>query len=154
MFASELKVGEIRPCSRKGPQDLSLAVPSNCPRQDSIGAHVLPGWLMLWTKQGWCSGAEDKPKPFVVHSLFTAPAQSNPSNRKKSSVVTVTSRRKAMLTQLEDIPKYWLLPSTNSISLTTMWHTVSLFAPSRLFLISKQHNCCCSKCTIQIDNII
>lgn len=107
---------------------------------------------MLWTKQGWCSGAEDKPKPFLVHSLFTAAAQSNPSNGNRSSVVTVTSQRKAGMTQLEDVHKYWLLPSTNSFSLSTMWYTVSLFAPSRLFLISKQHRC--SKCTIQIDNII
>lgn len=35
-----------------------------------------------------------------------------------------------------------------------MWCTGSLFAPSRLFLISDQHDPCCSKCTIQIDNVM
>jgi len=61
---------------------------------------------MLWTEQRWCLGAEDKPKPFLVHALFTAAAQSDPSNRKRSSVVTATSQRKAGLTQLEDVCKY------------------------------------------------
>lgn len=35
-----------------------------------------------------------------------------------------------------------------------MCYTGSLFAPSRLFLISNQHDPCCSKCTVQIDSII
>lgn len=36
-------------------------------------------WLIFGTQQSWCSDAEDKPKPFLVHSLFTAAAQPNPS---------------------------------------------------------------------------
>lgn len=114
-----------------------LGCDPHCPRQNSISAPVLPGWLIFGTQHSWCPDAEDKPKAFLVHSLFTVAAQPNPSHRKKSSVVTVTSQRKTGLTQLEDIHEYWLLPSTNSLSLSAMWYTVSLFSPSRLFLISK-----------------
>lgn len=84
---------------------------------------------MLGTEQGWCSGAEDKPKPFLVHSLFTVATRSNPSNGKRNSVVTVTSRRKAGLTQLEDVQEYRLLPSTNSLSLSKLRVTLFVYLP-------------------------